>query len=84
MRSAMGRADHGPMRTHIARLLEQQRSVLLQPYLDRVDEQGETALIYFEGQYSHAIRKGRCCDGGARRRGRCLRPRSSRRAPRGR
>jgi len=32
--------------------------VLLQPYLDRVDEHGETALIYFAGTFSHAIRKG--------------------------
>lgn len=43
---------------HVQRLLEARRSVLLQPYLDRVDEHGETALIYFEGQFSHAIRKG--------------------------
>ena len=39
-------------------LLDQCRSVLLQPYLDRVDSAGETALIYCEGVYSHAIRKG--------------------------
>jgi O-ureido-D-serine cyclo-ligase len=32
--------------------------VLLQPYLDRVDEHGETALIFFDGKFSHAIRKG--------------------------
>lgn len=43
---------------HIQRLLDAQRSVLLQPYLDRVDDHGETALIFFAGQYSHAIRKG--------------------------
>lgn len=53
-----GRADRAAMLVHISRLLDQRRSVLLQPYLDRVDEQGETALIYFEGRYSHAIRKG--------------------------
>jgi O-ureido-D-serine cyclo-ligase len=53
-----GREDRAAMLAHIARLLDQRRSVLLQPYLDRVDEQGETALIYFEGRYSHAIRKG--------------------------
>jgi O-ureido-D-serine cyclo-ligase len=40
------------------RLLNAQRSVLLQPYLDSVDRDGETALIYFAGQFSHAIRKG--------------------------
>jgi glutathione synthase/RimK-type ligase-like ATP-grasp enzyme len=40
------------------RLLDAQRSVLLQPYLGRVDKQGETALMFFEGRFSHAIRKG--------------------------
>lgn len=43
---------------HVRRLLDAGRSVLLQPYLDRVDEVGETALIHFNGCYSHAIRKG--------------------------
>ena len=43
---------------HIDRLLHAGRSVLLQPYLDQVDLHGETALIYFGGQFSHAIRKG--------------------------
>ncbi len=43
---------------HIERLLKAGRSALLQPYLDRVDEAGETALIHFDGYYSHAIRKG--------------------------
>ena len=43
---------------HIARLLEAGRSVMLQPYLRAVDSRGETALIYFDGQFSHAIRKG--------------------------
>ncbi|MEO8364588.1 MAG: hypothetical protein ABI538_00120 [Pseudoxanthomonas sp.] len=43
---------------HIARLLEQGRSVMLQPYLRSVDHAGETALVFFNGQFSHAIRKG--------------------------
>ena len=34
------------------------RSVLLQPYLASVDKDGETALIFFDGKFSHAIRKG--------------------------
>ena len=38
-------------------LLDAGRSVLLQPYLDRVDRDGETALIYIRGRFSHAIRK---------------------------
>ena len=41
----------------VSRLLAARRSVLLQPYLERVDEQGETALIYIQGQFSHAIGK---------------------------
>jgi glutathione synthase/RimK-type ligase-like ATP-grasp enzyme len=43
---------------HIARLLEQGRSTMLQPYLRSVDSAGEAALIYFDGQFSHAIGKG--------------------------
>lgn len=43
---------------HVQRLLDKHRSVLLQPYLDRVDEHGETALLFFDGAFSHAIRKG--------------------------
>lgn len=43
---------------HMQRLLDAGRSVLLQPYLERVDAHGETALIYFDGVFSHAIRKG--------------------------
>jgi O-ureido-D-serine cyclo-ligase len=43
---------------HVERLLEAGRSVLLQPYLEQVDLHGESALIYFGGRFSHAIRKG--------------------------
>lgn len=43
---------------HAQRLLDSGRDVLLQPYLARVDEAGETALIFLGGRYSHAIRKG--------------------------
>lgn len=34
------------------------KSAMIQPYLDQVDSDGETALLYIGGQYSHAIRKG--------------------------
>jgi O-ureido-D-serine cyclo-ligase len=51
--------DCARARAHLVRLVEvEQRSALLQPYLERVDEAGETALIYLGGQPSHAIRKG--------------------------
>jgi len=53
-----GRDEVAAAIEHAQRLLDDRRSVLLQPYLDRVDEAGETALIFFAGQFSHAIRKG--------------------------
>ncbi len=43
---------------HLARLLDANRSAMLQPYLPAVDADGETALIHIDGRYSHAIRKG--------------------------
>ncbi len=46
------------MREHARHLLDTKRSVLMQPYFASVDAQGETALLYFDGAYSHSIRKG--------------------------
>jgi glutathione synthase/RimK-type ligase-like ATP-grasp enzyme len=45
-------------RTHAATLLGQDRPVMVQPYLHDVDEHGETALLYLDGSFSHAMRKG--------------------------
>ena len=53
-----GREEREGALLHAQRLLAAGRSVLLQPYLDRVDAHGETALIHFDGEFSHAIRKG--------------------------
>ena len=50
--------DLEPVRPHIQRLLDEGRTVMVQPYVDAVDTAGETALVYLGGQYSHAIRKG--------------------------
>lgn len=55
MRHARG--DIGAMLAQAQPLLKAGRSLLLQPYLDKVDEHGETALIFFNGAFSHAIRK---------------------------
>lgn len=51
------RADRVAAIAHARRLLDAGRHVLVQPYLRAVDEQGETALLFFDGQFSHAIRK---------------------------
>lgn len=53
-----GAEEKGAAAEHAQRMLSEKRSVMVQPYLSRVDEYGETALIYFEGKFSHAIRKG--------------------------
>jgi glutathione synthase/RimK-type ligase-like ATP-grasp enzyme len=53
-----GREEQAEATRHALRMLNENRSVLLQPYLSRVDEYGETALVYFDGEFSHAIRKG--------------------------
>lgn len=43
---------------HACAMLAAGRDVLIQPYQARVDDEGETALLYFSGVWSHAIRKG--------------------------
>jgi hypothetical protein len=53
-----GRRELGAAILHIQRLQDAERSIVVQPYLDRVDADGETALIYFAGRFSHAVRKG--------------------------
>ncbi|HEV7489540.1 MAG TPA: hypothetical protein VGO25_01950 [Rhodanobacteraceae bacterium] len=52
------RDESGVALAHVQGLLDANRSVLLQPYLNRVDAHGETALVFFDGTLSHAIRKG--------------------------
>jgi len=52
------RSERAAAVAHAQRLLDEQRSVLVQPYLHEVDSAGETALIFFNGVFSHAIRKG--------------------------
>ncbi len=54
----LGRAQLAEAQRHAAGLLESGRSVLLQPYLEGVERDGETALLFFAGRFSHAIRKG--------------------------
>ncbi|HEY6927071.1 MAG TPA: hypothetical protein VI653_26575 [Steroidobacteraceae bacterium] len=47
-----------PALAHLQWMLDAKRSVLVQPYLESVDTEGETALIFFGGRFSHAVRKG--------------------------
>jgi hypothetical protein len=44
-------------RAHLARLHQGGRVAMVQPYVASVDDEGETAMMYFGGQYSHAVNK---------------------------
>jgi hypothetical protein len=46
------------------RVLASGRAVMVQPYLERLDAEGETALVYVDGAYSHAFGKGAILAGG--------------------
>jgi hypothetical protein len=58
-------ADHESAAAHVARLIAAGHVVLAQPYIEAVEEAGETALIYLGGRFSHAIRKGALLAAGA-------------------
>lgn len=52
-------ASHRSMAAaHLARLHTDGRLLMVQPYLPAVDDHGETSLLYLDGEYSHAVRKG--------------------------
>ena len=52
-------ARHDAARAHVAALQAERRDVLVQPYLAAVDgQEAETALIFLDGELSHAMRKG--------------------------
>ena len=50
--------DRDGQQAHLHDLMAQGRHALIQPYLGRVDIEGESALLFFGGRFSHAIRKG--------------------------
>jgi len=60
-------ADVTPSRSlaimHAKNLLGVGRRVMIQRYLRQVDTAGETALVFFDGEFSHAVRKGPILDG---------------------
>ncbi|KAA1372487.1 hypothetical protein ESP62_018985 [Aeromicrobium fastidiosum] len=43
---------------HSASLVAAGRASMTQPYIASVDDEGETAMLHFNGTFSHAIRKG--------------------------
>ncbi|HZA11368.1 hypothetical protein [Mycobacterium sp.] len=49
--------DRAAARAYLAELLDQGRDVLVQEYDERVDRDGETALVFLGGKHSHAFTK---------------------------
>ncbi len=49
---------HDAARAHVARLQAEGRDLLVQPYCDSVDDEAETAVVFLDGRFSHAMRKG--------------------------
>lgn len=45
-------------RQHLAEIIVGGKTAMVQPYLDAVDDLGETAQMFIDGEFSHAIRKG--------------------------
>lgn len=58
-----GGGDLPAAQAQVASLLAAGRTVMVQPYLDRVKEEGETSVVYLGGAFSHAARKGELLTG---------------------
>ncbi|MCL1899255.1 MAG: hypothetical protein FWG11_01810 [Promicromonosporaceae bacterium] len=42
---------------HVMRLLDSGRPVMIQPYIQSVDQEGETSLVFIGGEFQHAVKK---------------------------
>ncbi|MFB4307690.1 RimK family alpha-L-glutamate ligase [Actinomadura sp. GTD37] len=60
-----GAGEEERARAHLRSLREAGRTAMVQPYLSAVDTAGETALVFCDGEYSHAGRKARILTAGA-------------------
>jgi hypothetical protein len=50
--------EYATAAAHVERLHREGRTAMVQPYQSRIDDEGEAALVYLGGRFSHAIRKG--------------------------
>lgn len=51
------RDDHVRAREHVRRLHSNGRDVMVQPYVASIDDDGERALVFIDGSFSHAMTK---------------------------
>jgi glutathione synthase/RimK-type ligase-like ATP-grasp enzyme len=49
--------EHDDALAHVAALTAQGLTAMVQPYVDAVDREGETGLVFLGGSFSHAIHK---------------------------
>ncbi|WP_093167628.1 ATP-grasp domain-containing protein [Sinosporangium album] len=56
-RDTIRTADRERALAHAASLRAAGRVPMIQPYLDMVETEGETSLLYFGGRFSHAVRR---------------------------
>ncbi len=56
--------DRGEAEARAARLVADGWSVMVQPYIDSVEHEGELSLLYFGGEFSHAVRRRPMLGGG--------------------
>ena len=54
------RHEESPVKAaaHLGALLDAGKIAMVQPYQRFIDERGETGMVYFNGRFSHAFRKG--------------------------
>jgi glutathione synthase/RimK-type ligase-like ATP-grasp enzyme len=60
-----GPGEREQARAHLRSLRDAGRTAMVQPYLSAVDGVGETALVYCDGEFSHAGRKAQILTAGA-------------------
>ncbi|MFC4059311.1 RimK family alpha-L-glutamate ligase [Planomonospora corallina] len=63
-RDTIRTTDRDKAAEHAARLAAEGRTAMVQPYLDMVEAEGETSLLYFGGRLSHAVRRNPMLAGG--------------------
>ncbi|MEU8035885.1 hypothetical protein [Streptosporangium sp. NPDC049078] len=56
-RDTIRTTDRALAEEHAAKLAANGRTAMIQPYLDMVEGEGETSLLYFGGRFSHAVRR---------------------------
>jgi O-ureido-D-serine cyclo-ligase len=50
--------QHAEAKRHVERIIGSGGTAMIQPYMPSVDRRGETGMLFFGGEFSHAIMKG--------------------------